>query len=222
VQKSYPGGTSAEVELKTPERIEAYRKKAEEVRTLIPKELSALGKDVEGAKLRTAKAELARMRTDLVNDLNAETASMKKSLDDAIYDLGDRGGRYSKVYEAKTTRPIERVDFVTRWGLFLVGLFLLLGLFSRTACVAGAAFLLMFYLSMPPFPWLPENPRAEGHYLFVNKNLIEMLALLTLATTHSGRWAGLDGLLHLLNPWRIRAARRDAAYHRPLEQPVSR
>ena len=55
---------------------------------------------------------------------------------------------------------------------------------------AGALLLLSFYLSMPPFPWLPENLRAEGHYLFVNKNLIEMLALLALATVPSGRWVG--------------------------------
>jgi hypothetical protein len=47
---------------------------------------------------------------------------------------------------------------------------------------------------MPPWPGLPDNPRAEGHYLYINKNLIEMLALLALATTRSGRWAGLDAL----------------------------
>jgi hypothetical protein len=29
-----------------------------------------------------------------------------------------------------------------------------------------------------------------------------MLALLTLATTRSGRWAGLDALLYYLNPFR--------------------
>jgi hypothetical protein len=63
---------------------------------------------------------------------------------------------------------------------------------------------LLFYLTMPPFPWVPENVRAEGHYLFVNKNLIEMLALLCLATTQSGCWVGLDGLLQFLNPWRRR------------------
>jgi hypothetical protein len=45
---------------------------------------------------------------------------------------------------------------------------------------------------------------VEGHYYFVNKNLIEMLALLVLATTRSGCWLGLDGLLHRLNPWRRR------------------
>jgi len=71
--------------------------------------------------------------------------------------------------------------------------------------VAGALFLLLFFLAMPPFPGWPENPRAEGHYLFINKNIIEMLALLALATTRSGRWVGLDGLVQFLSPRRRHA-----------------
>ena len=97
---------------------------------------------------------------------------------------------------------LEWIDWTTRWGVFLVGVCLLLGLFSRTACVVGAGFLSMFYLSMPPLPGLPDNPRVEGTYLYINKNFIEMLALLTLATTASGRWVGIDGLLYCLNPFR--------------------
>lgn len=68
--------------------------------------------------------------------------------------------------------------------------------------MAGAVFLTMFYLAMMPLPWLPENPKAEGHYVYINKNIIEMLALLCLATTSSGRWVGLDRLLHYLSPFR--------------------
>jgi uncharacterized membrane protein YphA (DoxX/SURF4 family) len=79
---------------------------------------------------------------------------------------------------------------------------LLLGLLTRPACLAGAGLLLLFYLAMPPLPGVPDPPRAEGHYLFINKNVIEMLALLVLATTRSGTWFGLDGLLQFLNPFR--------------------
>jgi hypothetical protein len=99
---------------------------------------------------------------------------------------------------------LDWVDFLTRWGLVITGGCLLVGLLTRTACVAGASFLLMLYLAMPPWPWLPPNPRAEAHYYFLDKNLIEMLALLTLATTRSGHWAGMDGLLHLLLPRSLR------------------
>ena len=48
---------------------------------------------------------------------------------------------------------------------------------------------------MPPWPGLPEAPIAEGHYVYVNKNLIEMLACLVLASTPNGLWIGLDALL---------------------------
>ena len=88
-------------------------------------------------------------------------------------------------------------DFVVRWGLTAVGGLLILGLFTRTACVAGAVYLLLFYLPMPPWPGLPESPRSEGHYLYINKNVIEALALMALACTASGRWVGIDGLLAL-------------------------
>jgi uncharacterized membrane protein YphA (DoxX/SURF4 family) len=100
---------------------------------------------------------------------------------------------------------LEWTDFLTRWGLVVMGACLLLGLLTRTACVSGAVFLCLLYLSMPPWPGAPEAVRMEGRFL-VNKNLIEMLALLTLATTASGKWLGLDGLLQFLNYRRWRRA----------------
>jgi uncharacterized membrane protein YphA (DoxX/SURF4 family) len=96
-------------------------------------------------------------------------------------------------------RRLELIDITTKWGLTIIGACLLMGLFTRTACVAGAGLLLLFFLAMPPLPWLPELPRAEGHYLYINKNIIEMVALLALATTRSGRWLGLDGLLQFFS-----------------------
>ncbi len=96
---------------------------------------------------------------------------------------------------------MDWIDFQVRWGLTIAGACLTVGFFTRLNCVIGAALLLMFYLAVPPLPGLPELFRAEG-YPYVNKNFIEMLALLTLATTRSGRWAGLDGLLYYMNPFR--------------------
>src|SRR5262249_57167930 len=90
-------------------------------------------------------------------------------------------------------------------GLAILGLCLLFGLFSRTACVLAAGFLLMTSLCVPPWPWLPVAPNTEGYYAFVNKNVIEMLALLVLATTASGRWFGLDALIHAIFFGRRRA-----------------
>ena len=51
----------------------------------------------------------------------------------------------------------------------------------------------MIYLSMPPWPGLPPNPKTEGHYWIVSKNLVELIACLLIAVTASGYWFGLDG-----------------------------
>jgi uncharacterized membrane protein YphA (DoxX/SURF4 family) len=94
-------------------------------------------------------------------------------------------------------QPWTRLDWInaiTKYGLAAVGACLLLGLFTMPAALGAAVYLAMFYLSMPPWPGLPPAPMAEGHYLFVNKNLIEMLACLVLAGTPTGYWVGLDAL----------------------------
>ena len=81
------------------------------------------------------------------------------------------------------------------WFLVAVGVCLMAGLFTRAACVLGAGFLVMTYLAHPPFPWYPLPPNTEGNPVFVNKNVIEALALLALASYPTGRWLGLDALV---------------------------
>lgn len=95
-------------------------------------------------------------------------------------------------------RTIDVVDPLVIWGQIGLGACLLLGLFTRLSSLGAAAMLLLFYLSMPPFPGLPATDTSMGVYLYVNENLIEALALLALATTGCGRWAGLDALVRAL------------------------
>ena len=57
-------------------------------------------------------------------------------------------------------------------------------------------------LVAPALPYAPTPPGAIGFYLYVNLYVIEMIALLMLATVPTGRWFGLDALLHQLNPFR--------------------
>ncbi len=118
--------------------------------------------------------------------------------------------------DPQTSKPkadwgtLDWLDWLTRWGLTAMGACLMIGLFTRLACLAAAGFLLLTYLTISPFPWLPESPMTEGNYFFVNKNLIEMLALLVLATTPSGRWLGLDALFSYLLSLRRREGKRAA------------
>ena len=89
---------------------------------------------------------------------------------------------------------IEYFDWSTRWFLLVVGALLIVGLFTRLSCFSAAGFLLLTILTQLSVPWLPAAPNNEGSYLFVNKNVIEMLALLALMTTRTGRWFGLDAI----------------------------
>jgi uncharacterized membrane protein YphA (DoxX/SURF4 family) len=95
-------------------------------------------------------------------------------------------------------RPWTQLDVInltTTYGLIAIGVCLILGLLTPLAALGAAGFLAMIYLSMPPWPGLPPNPRAEGHYFIVSKNLVELIACLVIATTPSGHWIGLDALV---------------------------
>jgi thiosulfate dehydrogenase (quinone) large subunit len=78
-------------------------------------------------------------------------------------------------------------------ALLAAGLLLILGWFTQTACVVALTLLTLFYISAIPLQGVPE-PRAEGTYLIVNKNLIEAVAVMVLLTFRTGRIAGLDSL----------------------------
>jgi uncharacterized membrane protein YphA (DoxX/SURF4 family) len=187
------------------QRLDAYRAKVAEIRRDQDEGMVLFGKDVFRAQLRAAKADAARMRGELLADL-------EKPLRDALDGLlTDEQAAKPRLQPPSPPALLRWTDAVVSYGLFVVGAGLLLGLLTRLNCLAGALFLITLYLAMPSWPWLPENLRTEGHYLFVSKNLVLALALLTLATTHSGRWFGLDGLVYYLG----RLFRRAAAPRRP-------
>jgi len=95
----------------------------------------------------------------------------------------------------KSWTVIDYLDWSTRWLLTVVGVLLMVGLFTRFSSFAAAGFLLLTVLTQPSVPWLPAPPNAEGNYLIVNKNVIEMFALLVLMTTRTGKWFGLDAVI---------------------------
>jgi uncharacterized membrane protein YphA (DoxX/SURF4 family) len=201
---TFPG--AAFTPWKTPAaRVAAYRAGVEEYRRAQNEVLPAFGEDVYKAKLRAMKADAARQRQSILDDLDEP---MRKSLTEVLTSE-------QKAMPALTApaAPAQLIwtDKLVSWGLVVIGAGLLLGFLTRLNCVGGALFLIMLYLALPALPWSPENIKAEGHYLFVTKNLILALALLALATTRSGMWFGLDGLFQFLNPWRYRARKPEPA-----------
>jgi len=180
------------------QRVQAYRDKVAEIRHDQDEGMVLFRRDVFKAKLRTAKADAARMRGELLADLEKP---FREELDKL---LTDAQAARPKLEPPPPPAMLFWTDRIVSYGLVVVGACLLLGLFTRLSCAAGALFVLMLYLALPAWPWLPENLKTEGHYLFVSKNLILTFALAALATTRSGRWFGLDGLVQFLNPLRYR------------------
>lgn len=105
-------------------------------------------------------------------------------------------GPLAGVFHAMAAHPsiVHATDLAVPIGLLLVGLSLMLGLFTQIGCAGAMAFLALFYLSQPPLSGMPQ-PGAEGAYLFVNKNLIELAAVTTVMAFRTGEIAGLDRLL---------------------------
>ena len=98
---------------------------------------------------------------------------------------------------------LPTIDHVVAIGLFLVGLSLVLGLFTQAGCLGGIALIAMFYLAQIPTHGLHE-PGSEGAYLFVNKNLVEAAAIFAVFAFRTGRIAGLDRLRRSPAPVRPR------------------
>ena len=101
-------------------------------------------------------------------------------------------GPFADAFHALAASPwIGTLDLVVAWALFAAGVFLVLGLFTQLGCSLAAAMLAVFYISALPLSGVAE-PRAEGSYLIVNKNLIELAAVMVVFAFHTGRIAGLD------------------------------
>ncbi len=86
------------------------------------------------------------------------------------------------------------IDLAVPIGLALVGLSLMLGLFTRVGCWGAMLMLALFYLSAIPLTGAPV-PGQEGEYMLVSKNLIELVAVAVILSFRTERIAGLDLLL---------------------------
>jgi thiosulfate dehydrogenase (quinone) large subunit len=83
------------------------------------------------------------------------------------------------------------IDAAIPIALILVGLSLVLGLFTTRGCQGAVLLLALFYLAAIPLDGVPR-PGAEGTYLIVNKTLVELGAAVVLLASRTGRIAGLD------------------------------
>ena len=81
---------------------------------------------------------------------------------------------------------LKVVSLLNIWGLILIGVALILGALTRVASLAGIALLLLYWLANPPLVGLGLTMPAEGHYLIINNNIVEILALAVLIACRRG------------------------------------
>jgi uncharacterized membrane protein YphA (DoxX/SURF4 family) len=201
VKKPWVSGGMPEMPLPTPMRVQEYLDRLKQADQLRATEVATFGKPA-AEKVKKAEAEAAAIRRTLSDDLDEQTQVMKAALREALTPEQRRMALpKEETPPSKEWASLAAIDATVRWGLLVVGVCLLLGFLTRPACLAGAAFLVLFYLGQPPLPGMPENPLSPGHYLFVNTNLVEAVALLAVATSNPGKRYGIDALLRLV--WRM-------------------
>lgn len=81
---------------------------------------------------------------------------------------------------------LPAVNFVNEWGLTLLGVALILGVFVRLSSLLGSLLMLMYYFPILQFPY------PNMHSYIVDEHIIYIAALLFLAAVRAGRIGGLE------------------------------
>lgn len=77
-------------------------------------------------------------------------------------------------------------NFINEWGLALIGVSLMLGVFVRLSGILGAVLMLLYYLPILDFPY------PNAHSFLVDEHIVYAAALLLLAAFRAGRTFGLE------------------------------
>jgi thiosulfate dehydrogenase [quinone] large subunit len=114
--------------------------------------------------------------------------------------LSQSRGPFAGIFRGMAANPelLANVNLLTMWGLVAIGLGLVVGCLTRTAAFFGILMILFIYLCNPPFVGYYYSIPTEGSYLIVNKNVGELAALVVIMVTGSGRYAGIDRIIHAL------------------------
>lgn len=112
--------------------------------------------------------------------------------------LMDSKGLFAPLFRMIAENPdlMTIADFINIWGLTLIGLLLILGLFEKAGYIGAALLLTLYYLSHPPLLNVAYLLRPEGSYLWVDKNLIMLAATIVLLYFPTSGSIGLDSIMN--------------------------
>ncbi|WP_298646902.1 DoxX family membrane protein [uncultured Proteiniphilum sp.] len=115
--------------------------------------------------------------------------------------LIDSKGIFASLFGQLAENPVllEATNFINIWGLTIVGLLLILGLFTNIGYIGAMIFLLLYYLSHPPLLFAEYILPTEGSYLWVDKNLILLATVVVLMLFPASRAIGFDSLIFRKN-----------------------
>ncbi len=87
-------------------------------------------------------------------------------------------------------------NFFNEWGLTLLGLALILGVFLRLGAILGAGLMFLYYLPILQFPY------PDPHSFLIDQHIIYIAALFVLASCRASRAWGVARLAWLIKPLR--------------------
>lgn len=80
------------------------------------------------------------------------------------------------------------INPINEWGLTLIGLALIFGIFVRWASLGGILLMLLYYLPVLEFPYIAP------HSYIVDEHVIYALVFLLFFASNAGKFWGLDGI----------------------------
>jgi len=81
------------------------------------------------------------------------------------------------------------INILNEWGLALIGVSLILGIWVRYASFAGIIMMLLYYFPVLSFPY------AGAHAYIIDDHLIFALVFLLFIAARAGNYFGIDGYL---------------------------
>ncbi len=107
--------------------------------------------------------------------------------------LMDSQGLFANLFKSlgqnQSLMPI--IDAINIYGLILIGLLLILGIFEKAGYIGAIALLVLYYLSHPASLNVTYMLPPEGSYLWINKNIVMICAIIVLMAFPTGKRVGL-------------------------------
>ena len=111
--------------------------------------------------------------------------------------LAGSKGFLSGYFKSLAAQPglMQTLNFVNEWGLIIIGLGLIFGLLVKFFSLSGMIFVLIGYLSHPPFMGLSYTSMVQGRYLIVDELFICFFLLAVFILFPTSHLIGIDRMI---------------------------